>query len=396
MDPNRNPFAPGAGYPPPELAGRADILSRTDLTLSRIMDGRSAKSFILTGLRGVGKTVLLSEAQKRAEAKKYQTVMIESVDEKRLENMLIPALRSLLFKLDRMEGISEQVKLGMRVLQSFMSRIKLKYGELELNLDVAPETGVADSGDLETDLPELIMSVASAAQSRGVAAVLIIDEMQYLHERELSALIMSMHKISQRQMPVTLIGAGLPPLLGKMGNSKSYAERLFDFPHVGPLDRKGVEQAVQTPVEEEGAFIERQAIDHIYKTTQGYPYFVQEWGHHAWNCAKGRNIDLKSAQHADSAARKILDDGFFSVRFDRLTPGEKNYLRAMAYIGGASIKSGKIAQTLGQSAQSANSLRTSLVKKGMVYSPTYGDTAFTVPLFDSFMRRRIPDWTPKG
>jgi hypothetical protein len=396
MDPNKNPFAPGAGYAPPELAGRADILDRAKLTLTRIKDGRSSKGLLLVGLRGVGKTVLLNRVDDLAQKAGYTTVMIESVDQKRLEAMLIPALRSLLFKLDRMEGISESVKLGLRVLQGFMSRVKLKYGEVELSLGVPAEVGVADSGDLEADLPELIMATAQAAASRKCAVALVVDEMQYLHEKELSALIMAMHKIAQKQMPLTLIGAGLPPLLGKMGNSKSYAERLFDYPRVGALDRKAVEQAVQAPIEKSKAFIDRQAIEHIFRVTQGYPYFVQEWGHHAWNCAKGSNVDLKAAQHADTAARKSLDEGFFSVRFDRLTPGEKNYLRAMAYFGADAVKAGKVATALGQTVQSAAATKTALVKKGMVYSPSYGDAAFTVPLFDQFMRRRIPDWSPRS
>jgi hypothetical protein len=207
---------------------------------------------------------------------------------------------------------------------------------------------------------------------------------------------MAMHKVAQKNLPVLLIGAGLPPLLGHMGNSKSYAERLFDYPRVGPLNRKGVEQAVQGPIEKAHAYIDRRAIDHIYQVSQGYPFFVQQWAHDAWNCAKGSNIDLRAVQNADSEANKNLDEGFFSVRFDRLTVAEKNYLRAMAYFGSESVKSGKIATAMGQSVQSANTIRTGLIKKGMIYSPTYGDTAFTVPMFDQFMRRKIPQWSPQG
>jgi Cdc6-like AAA superfamily ATPase len=224
MDPRKNPFAPGAGYSPPELAGRSEILERAEVALGRLKDNKPTKGLLLVGLRGVGKTVVLNHIQDAADADGVLTVMIECVDEKRLENMLIPPLRSLLFKLDRMEGISDQVKKGLRVLKGFMSRVKLKYGDIEMSLDVAAEEGVADSGDLEADLPELLTSLGQAAVSRNVAIALIFDEMQYLGKRELGAVIMAMHKVSQKRLPVSMFGAGLPPLLGHMGNSKSYAE----------------------------------------------------------------------------------------------------------------------------------------------------------------------------
>lgn len=396
MDPKRNPFAPGAGYTPPELAGRKDILDRFDILLSRLKSGKPFKGLLLVGLRGVGKTVLLNKFYDQAAGLGLEAFSIECIDKKRLDQMLVPYLRSSLFRLDKREGLNETVRKAFRVLHSFASKISVKYGEFEFDLAGPKEEGVADSGDLETDLPELVMAVAEAAKSKNTAVLIILDEMQYLAAPELSALIMAVHKAAQRQMPVALVGAGLPPLLGKMGNSKSYAERLFDYPRVGPLDREGVVQAVQMPVEASKAFVERRAVDHIFNVTKGYPYFVQEWGHHAWNCAKGSNIELRAAQNADSAARKSLDESFFSVRFDRLTPGEKEYLRSMAYFGGESVKSSKIAEALGQSPQSANTLRSSLIKKGMIYSPSYGDAAFTVPLFDQFMRRKIPDWSPKG
>jgi hypothetical protein len=395
MDPKRNPFAPGAGYAPPELAGRSALLDRADVTIARVKEGRAAKSILLVGLRGVGKTVLLNRIQDAAEAAGYQAVMVECVDEKRLEPLLLPVLRSTLLKLDRMEGLNEGVKRGLRVLQGFISKVKMKYADIELSLDIAPETGVADSGDLEADLPELFMAIGQAALARRTALALLFDEMQYLSKTELSALIMAMHKVSQKQLPIALFGAGLPPLLGQMGNSKSYAERLFDYPRVDPLDRKGVQSAIEGPVEKARAFIDRRAIDHIANVTQGYPYFVQQWAYDAWNCAKGSNIDLRAVQNADSAAKRNLDEGFFSVRFDRLTPGEKNYLRAMAYFGSEAVKTSKVAAAMGLSVQAANSIRANLVRKGMVYSPNYGDAAFTVPLFDQFMRRKIVDWHPK-
>src|SRR5262245_3952914 len=245
MDPKKNPFAPGAGYPPPELAGRASLLEKAELTLARLKLNKPAKGLLLVGLRGVGKTVLLNRIQDTADAEGCQSVMLECVDEKRLEAMLIPPLRSLLFKLDRMEGFSETVKTGLRVLKGFMSKVKVKYGEIEVSLDVSPESGVADSGDLESDLPELMLAIGQAAASRQVPVALIFDEMQYLGKKELSALIMAMHRVSQKQLPIALFGAGLPPLLGHMGNSKSYAERLFDYPRVGALSREAVRLAIE-------------------------------------------------------------------------------------------------------------------------------------------------------
>lgn len=396
MDPKLNPFAPGAGHAPPALAGRSGLLERADLAIARVKANRPAKGLLLVGLRGVGKTVLLNRIQDAADAEGYQSIMIECVDDKRLEHMLIPSLRSIVLKLDRMEGFNENVKRSVRVLQGFLSKVKLKYGDIELSLDVAPEDGVADTGDLEADLPELFVAVGQGALARKTAIALIFDEMQYLSKKELGALIMATHKVAQKQLPIAVFGAGLPPLLGHMGNSKSYAERLFDYPEVGPLDRKAVQAAIEGPVEKAKAFVDRQALDHIANITEGYPYFVQQWASDAWNCAKGANIDLRAAQHADSAARKNLDEGFFSVRFDRLAAGEKSYLRAMAYFGADAVKTSKVAAALGSTPQSANSVRASLASKGMVYSPTLGDVAFTVPLFDQYMRRRIKEFTAKG
>ena len=396
MDPNLNPFAPGAGYRPPALVGRDHILEKANLTLNRIKNGKPAKGFVLIGLRGVGKTVLLNHVEESAESLGFQSVMIESVDDKRLVAMLVPALRKLLFRLDRMEGIGDKVKYSFRVLRSFVSAVKVNVGELEFGIDVAPERGSADSGDLEADLPELLIAIGQAAASRNTAVALIIDEMQYLLPADLSALIVAMHRIAQKQLPITLIGAGLPPLLRKMGDARSYTERLFDYPNVGALDRAGVREAVLVPVEDAGAYIDKQAIDLIFNITKGYPYFVQEWGHHAWNATKGKNIEVRFVQNATSAAWRSLDEGFFSVRFDRLTPAERDYLRAMAHFQSEAVKSGKIAAALGKSVQSVASVKGDLIKKGMVYSPAYGDAAFTVPLFDSFMRRRMPDWTSKG
>ncbi|MBI5138990.1 ATP-binding protein [Candidatus Nomurabacteria bacterium] len=238
MNPLTNPFSPGAGSPPPELAGRNPILEKAKITLGRVKNGRPEKSFLLVGLRGVGKTVLLNRIREMAEEASYKTVFVEAHEDKSLAVLLLPSLRQLLYSLDRMEKVSEKVKRGFRILRSFFNGVKVKVHDIEFSLDVDPETGTADSGDLEFDLPPLFEAIAEAAADRKVAIAIIIDELQYLSENELSALIMAVHRISQRSLPLVLVGAGLPQLVGLAGKSKSYAERLFDFPLVGPLNKQ--------------------------------------------------------------------------------------------------------------------------------------------------------------
>jgi hypothetical protein len=289
-----------------------------------------------------------------------------------------------------MGAFSQSVKRGLRVLLSFVGKIKVKYEGLEVGMDLDPEPGVADSGDLETDLTQLVAALGEAAQSRGTAVALIMDEMQYLDESELSALIMAIHRVMQKQLPMALVGAGLPQLVGQMGRSKSYAERLFDFPQIGKLDRPDARRALEGPVRNAGAKFAVPALNEIISVTEGYPYFLQEWGYQAWNLAKTSPITVANAQSATAAAIQRLDRSFFRVRFDRLTPREKDYLRAMAELGAGPHRSGDIADALGVKVETVAPLRSSLIRKGMIYSPQYGDTAFTVPLFDQFMKRVMP------
>lgn len=390
MDPVRNPFAPGAGTPPPELAGRQAILSRAETTLLRIFQGRPSKSLLLIGLRGVGKTVLLVRIQQLADKVGFKTLMVEAHEDKSLPELLLPPLRQVLLALDQFGALNEKVKRGLRVLRSFATAIKVKYGEVEIGLDIDPERGVGDSGDIESDLPDLLVAVAEAAAARRIGVTLLIDELQYLDETELSALIMGIHKIAQRQLPMVLFGAGLPQLVGNTGRSKSYAERLFDFPQVGPLNTKDTHIALVEPVAREGERIAKGAVDVIAKATQGYPYFLQEWGYHCWNSASKSPISTKDVDKATPTIFANLDASFFRVRFDRLTPAEKRYLRAMAELGPGPHRSGDIAEQLGAQVRSVAPLRSGLIRKGMIYSPAHGDTAFTVPLFDEFLRRQMP------
>ena len=391
-----NPFSPGAGSPPPDLAGRDPLLAKAKLMLGRVKSGRNEQSMMLVGLRGVGKTVLLNRIRSLAEEEGYSIVMIEATESRRLPEALNPALRQVLFQLDSMDGVNDKVKRGLRVLRSFVGSVRMTVSEVEFGLDIDPEKGTADSGDLEADLSEVVAALGEAAQARKRAVAIIVDELQYLSETEMSALIMAQHRVSQRQLPVVLVGAGLPQLVGLAGRSKSYAERLFTYPKVGALSDTDAAAALQGPASEQGVEFTVEALAEIVRVTKGYAYFLQEWGYQCWNLATASPIGFEVVVHATAASIQKLDESFFRVRFDRLTPREKEYLRAIAHMGNGAQRSGDIADCLGVKVQSSAPLRSGLIKKGMIYSPAHGDTAFTVPLFDEFMRRTMPDWQPKS
>jgi hypothetical protein len=397
MDPRINPFAPGAGSPPPELAGRGPILDHATIALDRLRDGLHAKSIILVGLRGVGKTVVLNRIHMLAQEAGYYAAFLEAHEGKSLAELLLPALRQILYALNLRENVSDKTRRALRVLRSFLSGLGLKakagLGDLELELAIDPETGSADSGDFEADLSELLQAVGEAAADRKRSIALCLDEVQFLHEREFGALIMALHRVSQRRLPLALIAAGLPQVRALTGRSKSYAERLFEYPEIGPLQPSDAAEALQIPVRNQGAAFSDQALAAIIEVTQGYPYFLQQWGYEAWNTAAGPTIELADIDRATRLAIRRLDQSFFRVRFDRLTPKEKDYLRALAEMGPAAQRSGNIAARLGVKIQSVAPVRDSLIRKGMIYSPIYGETAFTVPLFDQFMRRAMPSET---
>jgi len=392
MDPLRNPFSPGAGSPPPELVGRDPILEQTRILLGRTKLKRSEKSILLTGLRGVGKTVLLNEIERLAKAEGYRTILIEALEDKPLGPLIAPHLRTLLFDLDRMAGAGDKAKRGLRVLRSFIGALKVSVGDVTFGLDIDPQEGTADSGDLEIDLPSLFVAVAEAAEERKSAIAILIDELQYFTTKELGALIMAMHRIQQLQLPLVLLGAGLPILPGLAGQAKSYAERLFGFPEVGALSEEDAIKALRDPALAANVVFEADALFEIYRVTKGYPYFLQEWGYQAWNLASSSPITVRVVRDATEHVTRRLDQNFFRVRFDRLTPSEKNFLRAMARFGPGAHRTGEIADALGQKVTSLGPVRAKLIRKGMVYSPAYGDLAFTVPLFDEFMVRAIPDF----
>lgn len=394
MDPIRNPFSPGAGSPPPELVGRDGILEQARILLGRVKQKRPEKSMLLTGLRGVGKTVLLNEIERMALADGYRTVAIEAHEDKTLGALLAPHLRRLLFDLDRVAGAGDKVKRGLAVLRSFVGSLKLTMHDVSFGLDIEPERGSADSGDLEIDFPNLLVAIAEAAQDRKSAVAIFIDEIQYFNQKELGALIMAMHKVQQHRLPLILLGAGLPVLPGLAGESKSYAERLFNFPDVGALSEAEAAKALQDPALAVGVSFRPSALKEIYRLTRGYPYFIQEWGYQAWNHAKATPISLRVARDSTNTVVRRLDENFFRVRFDRLTPSEKNFLRAMAHLGPGAQRTSDVADALGVKLTSLGPVRAKLIRKGMVYSPAHGDMAFTVPLFDQFMLRAMPQSGP--
>jgi hypothetical protein len=390
MDPVLNPFAPGAGSPPPELAGRDDLRETVRIVIERVRRGAPAKSVLMVGLRGVGKTVLLDRMREDAEGLGMQTMRIEAPESRSLPALLAPQLRIALLRLSRNEQAKDLAQRALRGLAGFAKALKMKYEDIEVGFDFEPEPGLADNGDLEHDLQALLETVGAAAQKAGTALIIFIDELQYVEEAELASLITALHRTAQRRLPVVMIGAGLPQLRGRMGKAKSYAERLFDFPEIGPLVPPAARIAIAKPLEANGVEIDQAALDLILHKTQRYPYFLQEWGKHTWDTAVASPITPHVVEHASAAAIAALDESFFRVRFDRLTPVEKKYLRAMAELGPGPHRSGDIADQMNREVTSLGPTRSQLISKGMVWSPSHGDTAFTVPLFDEFMHRIMP------
>ena len=389
MNPIQNPFAPGAGTPPPELAGRDDLREIVRIAIERAKIGRPAKSAILVGLRGVGKTVLLDRMRTDAEAAGFLTMRIEAPEGRSLPSLLAPQLRQALLRLNQVDAAKAVAVRALRALAGFAKSLKLTYGDIEVGFDYEQEPGLADNGDLEHDLQALFEQVGAAAKSANTVLVIFIDELQYVPEPQLAALITAMHRIEQRQLPVVLVGAGLPPLRGKMGSAKSYAERLFDFPFMGPLPPVAARLAIEKPLSDEGVTITPDALEQMLVITQCYAYFLQQWGSHTWRAAAASHIGIGDVNTASQTAVAAMDESFFRVRFDRLTPKEKKYLRAMAELGPGPHRSGDVANRYGAAVTSLAPTRSSLIEKGMVWSPNHGDTAFTVPMFDQFLLRTM-------
>ena len=380
------PFSPNAGSRPPELAGREAVFEDIRVFLGRLPLKRSVQSVLFTGLRGVGKTVLLNEIVHLAEQQgNVLPVYLEASENRPLGEMLASPLRMALLKIDRMKGAKEKVRRSLAGLRNFVGTIKVKFGDVGIELE--PAAGLADSGDLQFDLIELLSAVADAAADRKMGVVLLIDEVQYVSGDEFGALVMAMHRMQQKGLPLAMVGASLPILPGLAGEAKSYAERLFVFPVIGALPEDASTKALRQPFAEAGVGIDEDAVRMIYRRSGGYPYFIQEWGYQLWNFVEHGPVTLDDAKMVDSVVAEQLDNNFFRVRMERLTTSEKAFLRTMSELEGPEIKMADISKRLGISQQALGPRRSALVKRGMIYSPAHGLVAFTVPLFDEFLRR---------
>ena len=383
-----NPYFPGAGTRPPELAGRDEILADVRVAIRRNKLGAPARNFMFFGLRGVGKTVLLGELRAIAEEEGAVTDLVEVSANERLSITMITILRKVLLRLDRGARVSEQVKHSLRVLKSFVGAIRVKYHDIEFSIDVDSEAGVADSGILTRDLAEVFVASGEAAKARESAIVILIDEIQNLPADELEALIMAVHSTSQRSLPFMIIGAGLPSIVKMAGDAKSYAERLFEYPKINSLDKKEARRALVKPAAASEVRFENEAVDAIIEHTKGYPYFLQEWGYQAWNAATGSPIKITDVRKASDLAIKRLDENFFLSRYERLSNPQKDYLRAMAELGPGPHNTSDIAEAMKKTQQRLGSTRDGLITGGMIYSSRWGEVAFTVPLFDEFLKRQ--------
>jgi hypothetical protein len=388
MDRRTNPFAPGAGLQPPELAGRDALLQGANIDMDRVLNARPTKGMMMLGLRGVGKTVLLNRMHAIAEAKGFRTAKVEAPEGGMLPQLLAPELRQVLYSLDIKLAAGRKVHRAVSILRNFAAAFRVKIGDVEVGVEKTP--GQADSGSLEQDLPDLLVAVCEAARERSVAFGLFLDEVQYLSSEELAALIVACHEVAQRNLPMFFVGAGLPQIAALAGNAKSYAERLFNYPAIGRLDDRAARAALVNPARNEGADFQSSAVDEILRVTERYPYFIQEWGYHVWNWAPASPIRAMDVREATADVVAHLDANFFRVRFDRLTALQQKYLRAMAELGPGPFQTGEIAATLGVGAAAVATVRQQLIDKGMVWSQRHGETAFTVPLFDEFLKRQMP------
>lgn len=386
MDPYRNPFAPGAGSRPPELAGRDAILEAARISCGRAVKGRSARSIMLLGLRGTGKTVLLNEIGRIAQEEGLLVSKVESPERESLARLLYPEMRKVMRSLSGVEAAKQIANRGLKGLRGFASIFKIDIAGVEIGVE--PEPGLADSGDLQYDLPDLFEVIGRAAQAAGKGWILLIDEVQYLSEADLSALIVSIHHMSQEGLPVLLVGAGLPQVARLAGEAKSYAERLFLYPAVGALDQPSASQAVKKPIVDEEASIDPAALDIIVDRTRGYPFFLQEWGSTAWNNAEGPEITIDDVSQSYTETLALLDSGFFRVRIDRLTKSEVHFVKTMSELGDGPYAMADIAKAMGRTQSSLGPTRANIISKGMIYSTDHGYLNFTVPLFAEYMRRQ--------
>ncbi|KRA38978.1 MULTISPECIES: ATP-binding protein [unclassified Nocardioides] len=395
MDPIRNPYAPGAGQRPPELAGRDEQLSAFDVVLERVSRGRPERSLVLTGLRGVGKTVLLNALRSAAVRKGWGTGKLEARPDQSLRRPLSSALHQAVRELGHPEASEADHVLG--VIRSFAQRdagVDAKLRERwSPGIDAPAVRGRADSGDIEIDLVELLTDVGGLAADVGKGVGIFIDEMQDLGPDDISALCAACHELSQNGLPVIVVGAGLPHLPAVLSASKSYSERLFSYQRIDRLSRDAADRALVAPAGEEEAEFTPEALSAMYDATRGYPYFIQAYGRSVWDIAPRTPITADDVAVAGPEAERELAVGFFGSRFERATPAERDYLRAMADAASeeaddpvGSVATSDVAVVLGKKPQSLSPARDSLLKKGLIYSGERGRIAFTVPHFGRYLR----------
>jgi hypothetical protein len=391
MDPVRNPYAPGAGQRPPELAGRDRELAQFDVVLERVARGRPERSLVLTGLRGVGKTVLLNALRSQAIQRLWGTGKIEARPDQSLRRPVAAALHMAVREIAPRHREPERVDDFLGVLKAFALRDGAATGKRladrwQPGIDVPAARGRADSGDMEIDLVELFVDAASVATDLGVGIALFVDEMQDVLAADVSALCASCHELSQTGAPLVVVGAGLPHLPAVLSTSKSYSERLFRYIRIDRLDRGSADQALTAPAAEEGVEFTEAALDALYEATDGYPYFVQAYGKVTWDTAPESPITPVDVRVAAPGAEAELAVGFFGSRYERATPAERDYMRAMASMGDGPIGTADVAVSLGRKPSSLSPARDSLIKKGLIYSAERGTIAFTVPHFGHFLR----------
>ena len=386
MEPKNNPYTPGAGKPPRDLVGRDDLLTQMDIVMHRTLKGLHGNSAFLVGLRGVGKTVLLKRLVRDAEKMGYVSVYVEAPETSVFTAQLATKFRTAILSLQK-NFASKAKKLAMGVLGNFV--VTFPEG-VSVRIDPDAPAGKADSGVLSEDLTDLVVATGMEAAGQGSGLIIAVDEVQYLKEEELAAVIVAIHRANQEELPVIFIGAGLPLLPRLVGEAKSYSERLFEFYDVRDLEPEAAKAALAGPAELSGAKIEEEALDKLVAVTRCYPYFIQVWGMHTWDVATGETITADDVAAAEPLAIATLDNSFFRVRMDRLIPSELKYLRAMAELGPGPHRTGDIANELSVKATSVAPRREKLIHKGMLYSPSHGEIAFTVPMFDEFLRRTLP------
>ena len=389
MDPVRNPYSPGAGTPPPALVGRDQLIEEFGIAIRRMQIGRPARSMMLTGLRGVGKTVLLREFGKVGSGLNWTHLHLEASEDDQFLDSVAAFARQALLRLSRRHELADRVRQALGVLRSFQVRWNIPdAGSVDLQIDPIP--GYADSGALELDLADLLSEVGQLAATQQSGVLFTVDEMQYLPREHFAALIVALHRISQEELPLMLVGAGLPSLPALAGEAKSYAERLFVFRQIDQLSPQDAQFALTLPAQREQVAWEPEALDLVVEQTQGYPYFLQEFAQQAWDAAEHDEVINRSdVEVATPIAVDDLDTGFFAVRFDRTTPAERDYLAAMSSLGPGPYGSGDVARALSKTTTQLGPVRDSLIRRGLCYSPRWGVIGFTVPMFDQFLRRRL-------